>query len=418
MSRLSQRAKISRLTSIVEATKHLNSTLNLRRLLQIILELATKHCQASTGTIYLADHQKREIWSEVQKGKKKVEIHLPFGKGIAGTVAKTGKAINIRDAYKDSRFFAGIDERTGFRTKSMLCMPMRDDKRKIVGVFQLLNKRRGQFSQLDMEFLEALSIHAALAIEKARLHEGALEKEAIEKEIEIAVKIQQLLLPQAVPPLDGFDISAVTVPSKRVGGDFYDIIGRGPGKALLVIADVSGKGIPAAMLVSTLQAWLHAFVETGMEVLEIVRRLNKIIYEDSTIDKFITFYICEVDCRQKVLTSVNAGHNYPLLFRSDGGMVQLEKGGISLGMFSEAEYTREEVQLASGDTLILYTDGVTEAMNRRGNLYGESRLYQCLRRHIGRPSSEIRDRIHEDVRSFMKDAPQADDITMMVVKVA
>lgn len=416
MVRLTKDEQIERLVGIVEASKLLNSTLNLRRLLKIILELATKHCQATKGTIYLVDHHKKEIWSEVQKGKQRVLIHLPFGKGIAGTVAKMGETVSIRDAYKDSRFYPGIDERTGFRTRSMLCMPMRDGKGKIVGVFQLLNRRGGFFTRHDEEFLETLSVHAALAVDKARLHQEAIEKEAIEKEIEIAVKIQQLLLPERIPHLPGFDISAVTLPSKRVGGDFYDVIKRGEQKALLVIADVSGKGIPAAMLVSTMQAWLHAFVEAGLSLLEIVGRLNKIIYEDSTIDKYITFFICELDCERKVVTSVNAGHNFPLLFRRDGGMLQLEKGGLSLGMFPDVVYLKEEMQLGSGDVLVLYTDGVTEAMDKRGNLYGEARLYQCLRQHLEKSAQEIQDLVRHDVHSFMKDAPQADDVTMMVMK--
>lgn len=424
MIRLSKNEQIKRLRSIVEATKLLNSTLNLRKLLKIILELATGYCRAAKGTIYLVDHQKREIWSEVQKGRDRVLIHLPFGRGIAGTVARTGETVIIHDAYKDSRFYPGIDERTGFRTKSMICMPLRDAKKKIVGVFQLMNKRAsgksrrgGYFTPHDAELLDMLAVHAALAIDKARLHQETLEKEAIEKEIEIAVKIQRLLLPEQMPSLDGFDIAAATVPSKRVGGDFYDAIRLGNQKVLLIIADVSGKGVPAAMLVSTMQAWLHAFVETRMDVLQIVERLNKVIHEDSTIDKYITFFICELGLERKVITSVNAGHNYPLLFRPDGTMRQLQKGGISLGMFAEADYAEEEVQLESGDVLVLYTDGVTEAMDKRQNLYGEARFYQCLRQHLGRSARDIQDAVRSDVKSFMKDAPQADDITMMVVKV-
>ena len=417
MSRLSKNEQIKRLTSIVEASKLLNSTLDLRRLLEIILEVATKQCQAVKGTIYLVDHQKKEIWSEVQKGKRKVVIHLPFGRGIAGTVAKTGETVNIRDAHEDKRFYPGIDERTGFRTRSMICAPMRDGRGKIVGVFQLMNKRRGFFTRHDVEFLETLSVHAALAIDKARLHQEALEKELIDKEIEIAVKIQQLLLPERIPSLDGFEISAVTIPSKRVGGDFYDVIKLGDQKTLLVIADVSGKGIPAAMLVSTMQAWLHAFIEAGMDLLGIVGRLNKIIYEDSTIDRYITFFICELDSDRKVVTSINAGHNYPLLFRPDGTMLQFEKGGLSLGMFPDAAYAKEEIQLGTGDVLVLYTDGVTEAMNKQGSLFGETRFYHSLRRYLDKPAGEIHDGVRRDVQIFMKNATQADDVTLMVVKV-
>ena len=195
--------EIKRLEALINASKILNSTLDLDKLLALILDLATKNLKAARGTIYLIDAEKKELWSKVLKGKNLVEIRLPLGTGISGHVAKTGRTINLKDAWKDKRFFSGFDLRTGFQTRTMLCMPMRDRRGKIIGVFQIMNKHSGVFAKEDETFLGAFSVHAALAIETARLHKDIVEKERIEKELEIAGAIQRRLLPKELPSLPG-----------------------------------------------------------------------------------------------------------------------------------------------------------------------------------------------------------------------
>ena len=416
-SSTSKQGQIKRLEALINASKILNSTLDLEKLLALILDLATKNLKAARGTIYLIDPERKELWSKVLKGKDLVEIRLPVGTGISGHVAKTGKTINLKDAWKDKRFFSGFDLRTGFQTKTMLCMPMRDRKGKIIGVFQILNKHDGTFTKEDENFLEAFSVHAALAIENARLHQDIVEKERIEKELEIAGAIQRRLLPKQLPALPGYEIDAVARPSKNVGGDYYDLIMLSDGKYALVIADVSGKGVPAALLVSTLHASLHAYIDTATNLAQLVRRLNVVVHSDTEAERFITLFMAVLDPSDGTLTYVNAGHNFPFILRTEQSSIHpLLSTGLPLGMFDSVEFEQETVTLAPSEYLVLYTDGVTEAMNKSMDEYGEKRLRQVMIGSSDKSASGFMGGIVADVEKFVAGEPQSDDLTMMVLK--
>lgn len=406
------------LNALVEASQLLNSTLNLKKILSILLELATKNLDAERGTIYLLDREKRELWSQVLKGDKAMEIRLPLGKGIAGAVAKSGKTINVMDAYADPRFDRGFDERSGYRTTTMLCMPMRDRKEKIVGVFQILNKRKRGFTKWDERFLAAISIPASIAIENARLHLAEIENQRVEKELEVAGRIQQQLLPRELPQSAGYELSALTIPCHTVGGDYYNATKIDETRVVLTIADVSGKGIPAALLVSSLHAALHISLESGLTPVEVVSKLNQYIYNNSTSEKFITLLLAMYDSATRTLSYVNAGHCYPYIRCADGTVTTLTEGSYCLGILPSVAYKEGTVQLAPSDTLVLYTDGVTEAMNRREELFGEERLETVLREGAGLSASDIQSNILAKVNAFSKGVAQSDDVTMMVLKVA
>jgi sigma-B regulation protein RsbU (phosphoserine phosphatase) len=411
------RSHIARLESLINASKVLNSTLNLEKLLALILELATRNLKASRGTIYLIDQAKKELWSKVLKGKNLVEIRLPIGTGISGYVAKTGKTINLTDAWKDKRFFSGFDLRTGFQTRTMLSMPLRDRKGKIIGVFQILNKHDGAFSKEDENFLEAFSVHAALAIENARLHQDIVEKEKIEKELEIAGTIQRRLLPKELPKIPGYEVDAVARPTRLVGGDYYDFFPLNSGQMVLVIADVSGKGVPAALLVSTLHASLHAYVEGVNDLSRLVGRLNKVVHENTEAERYITLFIGILDSQTGNLTYVNAGHCFPYLFRPANSSVSLlASTGLPLGMFEAADFQKESVTLAPSDFLVLYTDGVTEAMNHSFEEYGETRFKQALSGFKDMTASGFVGGIVAEVERFVSGEPQSDDLTLLVLK--
>jgi len=413
----SKQGQIKRLEALINASKILNSTLNLEKLLALILDLAIKNLKASRGTIYLIDADRKELWSKVLKGKDLVEIRLPVGTGISGHVAKTGKTINLKDAWKDKRFFSGFDLRTGFQTKTMLCMPMRDRKSKIIGVFQILNKHDGAFTKEDENFLEAFSVHAALAIENARLHQDIVEKERIEKELEIAGAIQRRLLPKQLPALPGYEIDAVARPSKDVGGDYYDLIKLSEGKYAFVIADVSGKGVPAALLVSTLHASLHAYIDSAVNLAQLVRRLNVVVHDNTEAERFITLFIAVLDPHDGSLMYVNAGHNFPFILRTEQSSIQpLSSTGLPLGMFDSVEFQQETVKLDPSEYLVLYTDGVTEAMNKSMDEYGEKRLRQVMIGNSDKSASGFMDAIVSDVEKFVAGEPQSDDLTMLVLK--
>ena len=411
-----RRNKTNRLLEIVKIRKLLNSTLRLEKILQIILETATKNLKADRGTVYLIDHKKKELWSKVLQGDLKVEIRLPIGKGIAGYVAKTGKTIILTDAYKHPQFNQEVDKKTGYRTKTMLCTPMKDRKGKKIGVIQIVNKLNGYFSNDDIKFLDLLSLDACLAIENSRLFKAAVEKERIEKELEVAASIQKMILPKTIPQIDGFEIAGMNVPTKQVGGDYFDVIPLHEGKVALVIADASGKGVPAALLVSTLQACLRAYLESNMSLEKLVQRVNGVIFRNSTDNKFITFFIGILDPGSKKLEIVNAGHFPPLIVRNSN-LVKISNTGVILGCFESAQFVREEYLLESHDVLVMFTDGITEANNARGKTYGDERFEKIITQNCIKSAHELKEIIYEDVKVFEGSAKQNDDITLLILKV-
>ncbi|MBI2618635.1 MAG: PP2C family protein-serine/threonine phosphatase [Ignavibacteriales bacterium] len=408
---------VRRLESLIEASKKLNTTLDLDELLKVILNLATKNLGADRGTIYLIDEEKKELWSRVLKGKELVEIRLPIGTGISGYVAETGKTVNLEDAWRDKRFFSGFDVRTGYVTKTMLCMPMRNRENKIIGVFQIINKKTGVFDTEDEQFLAAFSDHVALAIENAYLLQARVEKERVEREIQIAAEIQNKLIPKELPPIHGYQIDASAIPCKTIGGDYYDVVPIDDDSYVLVVADVSGKGIPAALLVSTLNAALHAYIQTSISLSDLVQKLNQIVYKNTPSERYITFFISILNTRRHQLMYVNAGHNFPYKVRKgDGEFERLTAGGLPLGMFEQAEYKSETIDIQPDDLLVFYSDGVTEAMDKKYEEYGENRFRDCILAHAGKTIGELKGSIFDDIQKFVGSEPQSDDLTLMLAK--
>ncbi len=412
-----------RLESLIDASKHLNTTFDLDQLLALILHLATRNLNASRGTIYLIDKERKELWSKVLKADGPMEIRLALGTGIAGTVAVTGETVNLKDVRKDSRFFSGYDKRSGFRTRTMLCMPMRNRQGEIIGVFQIINKRTGTFDHEDELFLEAFSEHAALAIENARLYQASLAHERMRKELQIAAEIQQRLLPKEVQDVRGYTMAAVARPCAEVGGDFYDIIPLDDHRCAFIMADVAGKGVPAALLVSGLHASLHVFLQTraGLSdriwLADLANRLNVMVYENSPPEKFITMFLLVLDNLTHTATYVNAGHNPPCVLRAESRSVQhLEASGLPLGMLEEATYEAAEVGFAPGDSLLLYTDGVTECMNSKGEQYGEDRMHAAVMGPTPLPPQSLRENLLHSVDKFAGGQSYADDLTVLILQ--
>jgi phosphoserine phosphatase RsbU/P len=412
-----RRLYIRKLESLIGAVKQLNTTFDLDKLLSIILDHATKNLNAARGTIYLVDEQTQEVWSKVAKGTGLVEIRLPIGTGISGTVAETGRTINLKDASKDKRFYSAIDKKSGFHTKTMLCMPMRNRNGVIIGVVQIINKKRGVFDRNDELFLDAFSEHASLAIENARLYQADLEHARVDKEIQIAAEMQQALFPQEIIQIPSYELSAIVQPCASIGGDSYDIIPLKDGKFAITIADVSGKGIPAALLVSTLHALLRVYLQYTIELVELVRRLHTLVYNNSPAERFITFFIMIFDPVHHTFTFVNAGHNPPLLFRHGGkDIIELMASGLPLGMVKEQQFEARQIDLQQGDALVLYTDGVTEAANKKLQQYGEEKLRECVLKNLNTTADTIKGCIVRDVREFVGNNPMADDLTLLVLK--
>lgn len=285
--------------------------------------------------------------------------------------------------------------------------------------FELFDKEsRGgiiPFEDTDQLLLDALARQVHASLENRYLHRQALEKQKIEQDIAVAAAIQQRILPKSLPHVEGYDVSGINIPSKSVGGDYYDCIPLAGGRYALVIADVAGKGVPAALLVSSFHAYLSAYLEAPLPLVELVGKLNRVICHASTEDKFITAFLGILDPASGALETVNAGHNPVFLLRSAGGVEELGLGGVPLGMLDiDFPYQSESVTIEHGDRLLLYTDGITEATNVREQLYDYSTpLKEFFRTHRPNAAEGFVRELIEDVKKFTGEAPQNDDITTL-----
>jgi sigma-B regulation protein RsbU (phosphoserine phosphatase) len=273
-----------------------------------------------------------------------------------------------------------------------------------------------------MRLLHIIASHSAQAIEQARLRAEAEEKkrlqaenEKMERELNLARDIQMSLVPSK-PMLSGpWEVHGLVVPARQVGGDYYDYFPVGDGRFAITIADVSGKGVPAALMMSNVQASLRAFCDGNREITEAIRMVNRSVSRAASGGKFITLFYGEVDHAHGVLRYTNAGHNYPILRRQDGSVEELTSGGLLLGLFEEAEYERGEIAFAPGDALLLYSDGISEASDSRGHLFGEDRLRSLWQSCCALPSRDVIGCLLKDVETFRGSAGQSDDMTALVV---
>lgn len=269
----------------------------------------------------------------------------------------------------------------------------------------------------DIEFLYSLGNLAFVSIQNSHLVEEQIEKRQLEKEISLARDIQQRLLPRTLPQVPGVELAGRATPSRQVGGDYYDIIQIGGDRLLLAIADVTGKGVPAALLMANLQACLHTLHPIDMTLEEATARINRVICDNTDAAKFITFFHGIYHPDEGKIDYVNAGHNPPCVVRADGELERLEAGGLLLGVMSSATYERGIIQLAPGDLFVSFTDGVTEAMNPEEEEYGEERLIACLREHRHQSAQEVLEAVHADVQDFAgRPEFMSDDLTMIVLK--
>jgi sigma-B regulation protein RsbU (phosphoserine phosphatase) len=285
--------------------------------------------------------------------------------------------------------------------------------------FLLIGKSRvgRQFSQENLLFIKVIGNTTVLAIENLKMIQKEVERQKLENELAIALEIQNRLLPKKNPEIIGFDIYGTTKPSKFVGGDYFDFIKLPNGNLLVAIADVSGKGMPAALLMANFQAGLRALAAMDIPLSELVTRLNVLIYNNTTADRFITFFAGELDSDSREFKYINAGHNPPILMQADGKLELLTSGGIILGVIENTvHYKQGKIKLGHNDIILLYTDGVTESIDKNHCEYGEKRLLQTINKEKYLSSKQIIESIMLDVNQHAQAQPQYDDITLIAIK--
>jgi len=407
---------VNHLRELVEASKILNSTLDLDQLLEIILEVATRGLDADRGTVFLLDKPSQELRARISQGLESRTLRVKVGQGIAGKVAETGETIRIDDAYQDERFLQKFDAASGYRTRSLLAMPVWNRVGEIIGVIQLLNKLDGVFGPKDEIFLKALAVHVALALENAKLLRDVVDRQRIQTELDLARQIQQNLLRPPPEKWQQYHMAARSDTCYEVGGDFYDFLHVSDTTLWVVIADVSGKGISSALVMSTLQATLRALLVGVHSFERLLERLNGMIREVTGGHKYLTLFLALLDSQSNRIHYINAGHNPPVLLRANGEMQMLEEGGTVLGLLPNVRYARAQTEINPGDVLLLYTDGITEASNPAGDDYDIGGMIESVKAlGPGASPGVILERILGDVQKFAAGAPQADDQTLVVI---
>lgn len=410
--------RINQLSLLFEATRLLNSTLDLAELLELILKIARTEVKADRGTVFLVDQRRNELWSIAASGLDHQELRIPFGKGVAGRVASTGEVVNTADAYRLDFFDPSFDQRLNYKTASLLSLPIRHHSGEVVGVLQLVNAQSGHFSADDVEFLTKLSGHMAMALENARLHRDTLEQQRLERELALARSIRSRLLPDSPPVIPGYDMAVLSDFCFDMAGDYYDFLSLGPQSLLIVIAEVEGKGVSSALIMANLQATLRALV-LHLHSLEVLAfSLNEMLYKDTRAGKHLSIFLGLVDTRRSVLQYVNAGLVPPILVRGNTGEVKLlEEGGTVIGLFPQADYTRGSVKLEHGDLLVCCTDGILQVSDERDEAYGAKRLAEFIRRHRDRNAQGVVDAVLSDVSSYPAASMNDDDKVLIVMKV-
>ncbi len=388
-------------------------------LLRLILSQLVHVIDAERGTLYLIDAARGELWSRVlqSEAEELSEIRLKIGEGVAGYVAASGQTLNIADAYEDARFNAHFDQITGYRTRSILAAPMVNPQQKIIGVVQLLNKRGGSFTAHDERLLAAMTVQAAISIENARLYQQEIQQRVFQREVEMARNIQSSFLPDVVPQPAGWEIGALWCPARGVAGDFYDFYRLPDGRLAVMIADVSGKGVPAALFMALSVTVLRFGVMMNLAPDEVARRANVMILDEQRSHMFATTFIAYLAPDGGALEYTLAGHNPPLLYRADEGRcAYLPTDGVAIGIFPQVEYHTHTLTLASDDVLLLYTDGITEAINAREEEFGEERLRALVAANAHRPAQTLVERILEAVQAFTGEQELLDDATLVALK--
>jgi len=410
---------LDEMMTLHEFSRALDSGENIDILLNTIMEKCQLLMNAESASLMLVIKEENELEFKVALGPKADNVkpfRLPIGRGIAGWVAEAGESVLIPDAYNDERFDPSFDQRSGYRTRSILCVPMihRGEK---VGVMTVLNRLDGNpFSENDELLLTIFASQGALSILNTRLLAAQIEKERLDKELQVAADIQNLLIPQEIPKIKKMSLAATYIPCKEVSGDFYDIISLKNGQTIFVCADVSGKGIPGAMVVSDMQASLYAYLDYTDDLLSIVDKLNHRIIKHTTSDRYITFFIGMYNPDDSTFEYINAGHNPPLLIKQNEEVVKLKTGGIFIG-FMPFEYDICKIPLEKNELLCMYTDGLVEAMDPKEEEFGEERLIRVLIKEKGKSCNVIKNSIIKSVNKHQKGEALEDDFTLIVARV-
>jgi serine phosphatase RsbU (regulator of sigma subunit) len=412
---------VDKLRLLLDITKTISRSLDLDEVLNLVMDTLGSLIPYDAAGIYLIEFSPEDespyvFRSKVIRGYKisfdLIEPRLKMGEGLLGTVAQSGKAIISADVSKDPRYFAGRE-----LTRSEMMAPIISND-VVIGVFDLESDRLDAYSEDDLAILQLLTSQVAIIIEKVRLHEEVVEKKRIQAQLEIARQVQTELLPAHDPQIENFDVSAYIFPAEEVSGDYYDWVRVFEDQIGITVADAVGKGIPAALLMSFLRASLRVCIQIGYAPNVAFSEVNQLLRDSIEDNQFITAIYGILDSTNRTFVFSNAGHNPPLLIKPDGEFRYVEYGDVPLGMFEGSHYHQHFIRFESGQVMVVYTDGITEAANASGEEYGQDRLAKRVLEGLQNQlkAKQLIDHIRKDVADFTERKFLDDDGTLFIVK--
>lgn len=414
---------IDKLRMLLDITQKISRSLDLQEVLNLVMDTLDSVIPYDAAGIFLIECVENEslpegeepcrFKAEAVRGydvEELYDLHLKLGEGFLGSVALSGTPIISNDVRSDPVYVNARD-----RTRSEMVAPIISND-EVIGCFDLESDELNAYSENDLEVLMLLASQVAIIIEKVMLHEQLIEKKRLEAQLEVARQVQLELLPPTDPSLEGFDLSAYNFPTEEVSGDYYDWVRIYDDQIAIVIADVSGKGIPAAILMAFLRASLRAASHIGYATHISMAKVNYLLWESIERNQFVTAFYGILDASNTTLAYSNAGHNPPLLLKANGETRFLDSGEQPLGMFEGTRYHQYHVVFEPGDVFVLYTDGATEAESPQGEEFGRDRLVEAVKESRHKTARQMIASIQMAVLEWTASVGANDDVTFFVIK--
>lgn len=412
-----------KLRLLLDITKKISRSLDLQEVLNLVMDTLDSLLPYDAAGIFVLKCVDKDqlaegeepctFQAEALRGydiDELTNLHLKIGEGFLGQVALTGEPIKSPDVRHDPIYINAREE-----TRSEMVAPIISNN-EIIGAFDLESDELNAYSEDDLQVLMLLASQVAIIIEKVMLHEQLIEKKRLEGQLEVARQVQLELLPAKDPQLEGYDVSAYNFPTEEVSGDYYDWVQIFEDQIGLVIADVSGKGVPAALLMAFLRASLRAATHIGYSPHISMSKVNYLLWESIERNQFVTAFYGILDVTNNTLSYANAGHNPPLRIDASGEAKFVGHGSLPLGMFKDTRYHEYFLRMRPGDTLVLYTDGATESVSPTGEEFGRPRLADSVLKYRHLPARELISELHNEVIQWTDGVGSSDDVTFFVIK--
>jgi sigma-B regulation protein RsbU (phosphoserine phosphatase) len=401
--------------AIFEHATRISQEQEIEELVRLNADFARNLAGADRCSLWLIDTKTNELWTKVAHGVD--PIRIPLGEGLVGACVQEDRVLLVNDLTTEPRLLRKVDQNSGYHTEQVLCVPLRAEGR-VIGALQLLNKPSG-FTEADAGLLGLLAHFAASAIDNERLRQEALGAKLMRHELNLARDVQARLLPQNPTGVHRLGCVGFCRPARSIGGDYYDLLPLDDGGFALTLGDVSGKGIPAAVMMASIQTLLRSLLQRESENLAgVLSELNRTLYMSSTAERYSTLFCGVISSDRTLLTYVNAGQVQPLLLHSDGQLERLEGSDLPVAMLPEAAYEQRSAALRPGDLLVVVSDGIVEACNESKDFWDEEEVDRIVLGHGVGDVQELPEKLCRAVDAFANGAEQYDDMTVVAVRIS